>query len=230
LTGDGSERQIQGRAVGTASVDARPSTLSRTAAMTKRVKADQCLGVIIDVQEFFLSQLNKRRRLAVMHDLKSFVRLLDYFRIPILVTLERPLEQKGILPRGISEQLGEANHVFEKNFFDLTAEKKIRDWLGRLKKGQVIIAGCETDVCVLQSCLGFLSLGYEVFMMGELLFSSSHNVDLSIDRMRAEGAIFLSYKSLFYELVGAVEGCRHAEKMVEAFGPFPDDLPDCVAD
>jgi len=47
--------------------------------------------------------------------------------------------------------------------------------------------------------------------------------------MKAEGAIFLTYKSLYYELIEAVEGGRHTEKILKAFGPFPDDLPDSAA-
>src|SRR4029077_13807761 len=98
----------------------------------------------------------------------------------------------------------------EKDFFDLTREKKIADHLARLKRTQVVVAGCETDVCVLQSCLGLLELGYQVFVVEELLFSSSRNVEAAVARMRAEGAVLLSYKTLFYELVAAVEGGRHA--------------------
>jgi hypothetical protein len=60
----------------------------------------------------------------------------------------------------------------------------------------------------------------------ELLFSSSRNVDSAIARMKAEGAIFLTYKSLCYELVEAVEGNRHTERILKTFGPRPDDLPD----
>ena len=36
----------------------------------------------------------------------------------------------------------------------------------------------------------------------------------------------MTYKTLYYELIEAVEGSRHTEKMLERFGPFPDDLPD----
>jgi hypothetical protein len=36
----------------------------------------------------------------------------------------------------------------------------------------------------------------------------------------------LSYKTLYFELIGAVGGGPHAEKMVAAFGEFPDDLPE----
>jgi hypothetical protein len=79
---------------------------------------------------------------------------------------------------------------------------------------------------VLQSCLGLLSLCYEVYVMEELIFSSSPNADAAIARMKAEGVVFSTYKTLYYELIEAVEGGRHTEKLLEDYGPFPNDLPD----
>src|SRR5712692_9258829 len=195
----------------------------------KRIAVDRCWGLIIDVQEFFLSQIDKRLQSKLETNIKSFARLLGYFRIPMVATLERPVDQKGALPSEIAKHVSGHAKIFEKDFFDLTKEKKIADYLGRLKKKQVIVAGCETDVCVLQSCLGLLGLGYEVYVVEELLFSSSRNVDSAIARMKSEGAIFLTYKSLYYELIEAVEGGRHTEEILETFGPFPDDLPDSAA-
>jgi nicotinamidase-related amidase len=197
--------------------------------MAKRIVPDRCCGVIIDVQEFFLSQTNKHLRSKIKKNTKNFARLLGYFRVPIVVTLERSIDQKGSLPKVIRKHLSGLAETFEKDFFDLTRERKIRDYLGRLKKKQVIVAGCETDVCVLQSCLGLLSLGYEVYVVEELLFSSSRNLDSAIARMKAEGAIFLTYKTLYYELIKAVGGGPHSEKIFQTFGPFPDDLPDSAA-
>jgi Isochorismatase family len=198
--------------------------------MAKRIVHDHCWGAIIDVQEFFLSQVGNRLvRSRLETNTRNFACLLRYFRVPIVVTLERPIYRKGSLPKAIKGHLGDGAKLFEKDFFDLTKEKKIRDYLRRLKKKQVIVAGSETDVCVLQSCLGLLGLGYEVYVVEDLLFSSSRNVDSAIARMKAEGAVFLTYKTLYYELIEAVEGDRHTEKMLETFGPFPDDLPDCAA-
>jgi nicotinamidase-related amidase len=195
--------------------------------MAKRILPDHCLGVIIDVQEFFLQQADKRLRRKLETNTKNFARLLGYFGVPVVVTLERPVDQKGCLPKGIDKYLNDLADTFEKDFFDLTKEKKILDHLGHLKKKQIIVGGCETDVCVLQSCLGLLSLGYEVYVVEELVFSSSRNVASAIARMKAEGAIFLTYKSLYYELIEAADG-RHIEKILEKFGPLPDDLPDCA--
>ena len=194
----------------------------------KRIAPDRCCGAIIDVQSFFLGQIGKRLRSKIVANTRNYVRLLGYLRIPIIVTVERPLEQKGDLPREITRHLGELAQTFEKDYFDLTKEKTIKSYLGRLKKKQVIVAGCETDVCVLQSCLGLLALGYEVFAVEELLFSSARNADAAIARMQAEGVVFLSYKTLFYELLESVEGGRYHEKIFRDHGPMPDDIPDAA--
>src|SRR4029453_15340915 len=102
----------------------------------RRIVPDQCLGVIIDVQEFFLSQVEPRLQSALKNDIKNFARLLGYFRVPILVTLERPVVHKGSLPAGIEKHLSRSTRTFEKDCFDLTKEKPIREFVARSKKRQ----------------------------------------------------------------------------------------------
>ena len=194
--------------------------------MAKRIVADQCWGLIVDVQEFFLSQADERLRSKIKTNTRNLARLLGYFRVPIVITLERPVDKKGSLPEEISKHVN--GKVFEKDFFDLTKENDIEKYVARLKRKQVIVAGCETDVCVLQSCLGLRELGYEVYAVEDLLFSSSRRIDAAIARMRAEGIVFLTYKSLYYELVEAVDGPRSRDRLHKRFGPFPDDLPDAA--
>jgi len=126
--------------------------------------------LIIDVQEHFLSQVDKRLRAGIRSNTGHLVRLLGYFRIPVVVTLERPVDRKGGLPGEIDDHLTGSAKIFEKDFFDLTQESEIRNYLGRLNRPQVVVAGCETDVCVLQSCLGLIGLGYEVFMVESCCF------------------------------------------------------------
>ena len=194
--------------------------------VVRHIVPDRCCGVIVDLQGFFLSQVDKRLRARIKTNTGNLVRLLGHFRIPIVATLERPVAHKGSLPKEIGKHLGDRARSFEKDFFDLCKEKEIKHYLERLKRRQMIVAGCETDVCVLQSCLGLLSLGYEVFVMEELIFSSSRDVDAAMTRMKAEGVIFMTYKSLYYELIESVEGPLNSKKGVETFESFPDDLPD----
>ena len=194
----------------------------------KRIARDRCCGVLVDVQEFFLAQVDKRLRARLKTNTGHFVRLLDYFHIPLVVTLERPVELKGTLPRDVGRHLGERARIFEKNYFDLAKDKIIKAHLAGLKRRQAIVAGCETDVCVLQSCLGLIALGYEVFVMEELIFSSARDTEAAKARLKDAGAVFTTYKMLYYELVEAVEGEPRNDKMLARLGPFPDDLPDAA--
>ena len=191
---------------------------------TKRILADQCCSAIIDYQDCFLEQLEPRSRARLGRNMTSFARLLAYLRIPTIVTLERPVDRKGAVPPRFKATLGSATKVFEKSFFDLTKDKPIRTYLKGLKKKQIVVAGCETDVCVLQSCLGLLDLGFDVFAVEELLFSSASRTDAAVERLKNAGVIFLTYKTLFFELTEAVADGPHADKMIARLGAFPDDL------
>ena len=73
-----------------------------------------------------------------------------------------------------------------------------------------------------------MNLGHDVFVVEELIFSSTRNVAAAMARMETEGAVFISYKTLFYELLESVDGNLHADKMRESYGPFPADLPDAL--
>jgi nicotinamidase-related amidase len=192
--------------------------------MAKRIVSGDCWGLIIDVQDFFLSQLDKRIRSKIETNVKNFARLLGYFSVPVIATLERPVDEKGSLPEEIRKHVGAAAKIFEKDFFDITREEGIDHYIARLNRRQAIVAGCETDVCVLQSCLGLLDRGHEVYVVEDLIFSSSRTIEAAIARMKTEGIVFLTYKTLYYELIEAVEGARHRDKVLKRFGPFPDDL------
>jgi isochorismate hydrolase len=200
----------------------RPSTGTAitSAHVQTGIDRDRCCGTIIDVQRFFLSHVSKHRRFALEKNMRNFARLLGYFQIPIVVTLEKPVDRKGSLPMEIDNSLGDGARTFEKEFFDLSRERKIRNHLAHLKKKQVIVVGCETDICVLESCLGLLHLGYEVYVVEELTFSSWPDTDQAIAQMKVRGAVFVSYKTLYHELIDS------ADDMIGTFGPFPDDLPD----
>jgi isochorismate hydrolase len=69
----------------------------------KRIVADRCCGLVIDVQEFFLSQVDKRLRSKIETNTKNFARLLAYFRVPVVATLERPVNKKGSLPEEVNK-------------------------------------------------------------------------------------------------------------------------------
>jgi len=206
-------------------VEGNPAGIKLTAGTMpkpKRIDRERCFGAIVDVQEFFLKPLGKRERPDLVANTAHFARLMSHYNIPIVATLERPVDVKGPIPQEIVRHLGKAK-IFEKDYFDLTRERPIAAYLSRLRKKQAIVAGCETDVCILQSCLGLLERGYDVFAVDELLFSSSRNTSAAIARLEAAGVVLVTYKTLYYELIEAVQS---ATERVGRFAPPPLDLPD----
>jgi hypothetical protein len=189
--------------------------------MAKRIQLDQCFGLLIDVQEFFLLTLPAGGRGHIERHCEAFLQLLKYLQVPTLCTIEKPVDEKGALSEALTAHV---QHVLEKNYFDLTKEKEIATYLRGLGRKQAIVAGGETDVCVLQSCLGLLEMGFEVFVLEDLLFSSSKKTSGAIERLRAEGVVFLTFKSLFHELMLAVEGSEPRGEIMKPFGYLPDAL------
>ena len=113
----------------------------------------------------------------------------------------------------------------EKDFFDLNAHDEILGHLNGLKRKQAVVAGSETDVCVLQSCLGLMESGYQVFLVEDLVFSSSPDVGAAVRRLRDRGVTVLTYKTLFHELLRAHQDSRQRKELICELGPFPE-IPD----
>lgn len=189
----------------------------------KRIHAPQIFGLIIDVQKYFLDALPTKEQERLEINLRGFLELLNYLRIPYVGTNEKPLDKKGTMPDCINQifEASDTAEVFEKEFFDLTKHREITTYIRSLKKRQVLVAGSETDVCVLQSVLGLLEHGYEVYVVEDLIFSSTTAVQSALDRMRSAGAVFITMKTLYYELLEAVEASPQRQKLIDKFGPFP---------
>lgn len=189
----------------------------------KRIRIDQVCGLLIDVQEHFLAQLDESVRKGIEDSTTNFVRVFDWLQLPLLATVEQPIPLKGSLPAAIAAH-GGALKIMEKEFFDLTKHKDVVAALKATGRKQMIVGGCETDVCVLQSCLGLLELGYEVFLVDELLFSSDEDVKHARRRLRDAGCVFVTQKTLFFELVEGIVQGPHRQALVEKYGAMPEDL------
>jgi len=81
--------------------------------------------------------------------------------------------------------------VLEKMHFSCAADPGIAKRVGDLAatgRRQVVIAGIESHVCVLQSALGFKAAGLDVFVVADAVTSRrADSVAVALDRMRANG-------------------------------------------
>ncbi|HEX3721857.1 MAG TPA: isochorismatase family protein [Nitrolancea sp.] len=168
----------------------------------------------------------------VMARLEQLLLLAGSLQRPLIATFEHPVETKGWLPERLEHVFPEHGQRLIKHTFNCCAEATIRTALTALDVRQIVVAGSETDVCVLQSVLGLIELGYQVFLMEDGLFTSEPHPGPALQRMYGAGAIPITYKTLYYELKKTVDtesfhrtwNARFAEGQPRYVGP--ETLPD----
>ena len=131
--------------------------------------------------------------------------LADWLDLPAIATFEDPVGRHGELPERLEAVFPASGQRFTKKTYNLTLEWTISQALRRLPVRQFAVVGAETDVCVLQSVLGLLRMGYQVFLLEDCLFTTEPHTGPALRRMEQAGAIPTTLKSLAYELVVSTE-------------------------
>jgi nicotinamidase-related amidase len=168
-----------------------------------RLNADRLAIVLVDAQPYFFDRMHGDAE-QVLARLEQLLIVADWFALPVVATLEEPVAEKGELHERLRRVFPASGRTFCKHCFDLCAEPTIEAALSELGRDQFALAGGETDVCVLQSALGLLSRGREVFLLEDGLFSSEAQPRPALERMYQAGAVACTYKTLYYELLGTV--------------------------
>ncbi|WP_461481840.1 hydrolase [Porticoccus sp.] len=154
---------------------------------------------VIDIQQKLMPAIaNGEQVLDNAARLLKAARLLE---IPHLFTEQNPAGL-GHSDSRLNLQGDEA--VLEKMTFDacrtLGAEKLMAG------RQQLIVAGCETHVCVLQTVLGLLAAGKKVFVVSDAVGSRSpENRNRALDRMAAHGAELVTTEMVIFEWLGSAE-------------------------
>lgn len=167
---------------------------------TTTVSANDLAIIVIDVQPYFLEGWMAGETESLMARLEFLLALATVYELPLLATFEQPVEHKGWLPECLAPFFPAHGLKYTKQTFNCCGEPEIVAAIASLGRRQVAVAGCETDVCVLQSVLGLLREGYEVFLLEDVVFSSEPHTGPALRRMERAGAIPSTVKTLNYEL------------------------------
>ena len=154
-----------------------------------------CL-LIVDVQERLAPVMSDPRR--VLHNCGLLMRAAQRLGLPITVTEQYP---KGLGPTMVDlrEYIPERG-AFPKLHFSAAADQDILAHIKGLGRDQVVIAGIETHVCVLQSALDFKSRGFEAMVVADACASRRiESEQMGWSRMRQCGVELLSVEMALFE-------------------------------
>lgn len=133
--------------------------------------------------------------------LTQAARLLD---VPVVATEQYPQGLGTTLPE-IQQHLTQLNIHFkpvEKTAFSATNEPKFNQRLHR-DQPQIILAGMEAHICILQTALSLKQAGKQVFVVEDAIVSrSSVNKINAIARMRDAGCVITNTESVVFEWLG----------------------------
>jgi hypothetical protein len=188
------------------------------------------LGVLlIDVQPVFWEYAfgqDQQAREPVLVRLEHLLMLAGWLDLPLITSFEHPVAENGELPERLERVFPAHGERFTKRTYNCCLEPTIREAIKGLPVQQFAVAGCETDVCILQSVLGLLRMGYEVLLLEDCLFSSEPQPGPALQRMLQAGAIPCTLKSLAYELTESVDHTPWLATWIERdrdyARPFPE--------
>jgi nicotinamidase-related amidase len=172
--------------------------------MTHFVDPARAALILIDAQPYFVEIMEGSQE-AVLARLEHLLLLGREFELPCIATFEHPIERNGWLPERLERVFPPDGQRFIKRTFNLCLEPNIVQAIESLERNQLVVAGAETDVCVLLSVLGLLERGFQVFVAEDCLFTAENNTGPALRRMYQAGAIPLTYKTLYHELKRSVD-------------------------
>lgn len=154
--------------------------------------------LIIDMQEKFAPVIQEYDRIEA-----QIITLAKAFRIlnlPIFCTEQYP-KGLGRTTEPLRREL-DGIEVVEKMHFTAVGETVVRA-LEKQAVTHIVIAGIETHVCILQSALDFVQMGYRVHVVHNATGSRrTSDRDAALERMRQHGITVSSVESVLFELMG----------------------------
>jgi len=174
-----------------------------------KVKPSDCVLLVIDVQDRIIDTIAGHE--ATVENIKALIRATQVLNVPFIATQQENLGE--IVPE--LKDLLANSPKFRKLSFSCCGDSVFMKKLGEARRKTVITCGIETHICVLQTVLDLLRLGYLVLVVRD--GTSSHaliDAETALERMRRAGAMIGTTEAVIYELTERA-GTEQFRKILE---------------
>lgn len=154
--------------------------------------------VVVDVQSSLVAVVD--RSSDVIPKVLQAIQGCQALEIPVIPTLQVP-EKLGPIHPELAEQLKNETPI-SKTAFSALREPEFMLALRQSGRKQVLLAGIETHVCVMQTGLDLLDAGFDVYALADAVFSrTDENYRLGLQRLHDAGAKISSVEMALFELI-----------------------------
>jgi nicotinamidase-related amidase len=161
-----------------------------------RLRRDDAVLLIVDVQARLAPAVDGHARvIARCAALLDAAKLLE---VPALASEHCPGAIGRLVP-ALAERL-DPEAIFAKTHFSCADEPSGLAALGAPGRSQVVVAGMECHVCVMQTALGLAERGFEVYLAGDACGSRrEEDRRAALDRMAGEGPRVTTTEAILFE-------------------------------
>jgi nicotinamidase-related amidase len=164
------------------------------------ISANRSHVLVVDLQERLLAAIPEGQR-AVSRTC-VLIRAARELQVPISITEQNP-RGIGQSSNDIREAASSVASVHEKITFAASADPAFAEHVGMGREAgrdQLVIAGTEAHVCVLQTALGFKEQGYEVYVVSDAVASrDAASVTIARDRLVQAGCVWVNTEMIVFE-------------------------------
>lgn len=162
------------------------------------VRPESVLLMVVDLQERLLPAIHDHD--SVVEASRRMIEAARLMQLPILLTEQYP-EGLGATAGPIRGALGDVSAATKTRFS--ACVEPVVNALRDLGRPHVIVVGIEAHVCVQQSALDLLRLGYTTYVCADAVGSRrTLDRDTALERMRQAGALITTTESITFELLG----------------------------
>jgi len=171
--------------------------------MYQRLSPENCLLVVIDVQERLLPAIQDQQQ--IVFNTRRLLEGAGVLDVPVIVSEQYP-QGLGNTVKELIPYIPEGTAVLPKKSFSIYDNESIRTALDSRKRSQIILCGVETHVCVLQSAFDLYRAGREVYIVADAVGSRFiGDQTTALRRLESSGMALTTTESLLFEW------CRTAE-------------------
>lgn len=167
------------------------------------IQPDACQIVVIDMQEKLSLAMPSEPFELVTHNMQRLLQAGQLLALPVVIT-EQYAKGLGHTLAALQPFCRQAA-IIDKVTFSACATPKFNQQLHR-DLPQVMVAGMETHICVLQTALDLLAHHKQVFVVEDAVISREPaNKANALARLRDAGCIITNTESVLFECIGSAE-------------------------
>ena len=168
-----------------------------------KINTGDALLVVIDVQEKLSAAMPEDVVLAAISKAAVLMDAAEVLGLPVIVTEQYP-KGLGCTVAALEERIAQQGiDKISKLSFSCCGEPDFMAALEKSHRKTVILCGQETHVCVLQTALDLLELGYWVFVAGDAVCSREVvNWQFALDELRQAGCVVEPVESMLFKMLG----------------------------